>query len=262
MSPKRNKFFAVFFILLFVGILAGCAPLTGPETVQVTVVVNDDVEGEPVVETIIVTEEVVLETPLPTPTPSDLAPEVSAPPTIKETRRLVLEWPPTMRKGDANLIRITLEMDEDGEITPTVEIEGHESSGIAVTIPDLYDSHIVKVKPQLNLSGIAFSPAVQTEKTLRRGENVSFYWSVHPDAEGDYLGAVSFQLSFIPKDGGQTTTISLSEQIFEIRVKTLGGMSGRTVRIVGWVFSLLGAIVSLDDIIKFIKKRFEDENAE
>ncbi len=247
MYPKRTHAFAILLILLFTAALFGCAGLPAPEAVEVTAVVTKDTGGElPEGE----------EIPEITPTPSDLAPEVSAPPTIKETRRLLLEWPPSMRKGDADLIRITLEMDESGEITPTVEIEGHESSGIAVTIPDLYDSHIVKVKPRLNLSGIAFSPADQTAKTLRRGENVSFYWSVHPDAEGDYLGAVSCQLSFIPKDGGQETTISLSEQIFEIHVKTLFGMDGQTVRIVGWVFSLLGAIFSFDDIIKFIKKAF------
>ena len=248
MSLKRTHAFAILLAVLFAGILAGCAALSGPETVQVTVVVTEaGAEEAP---------------PAMTPTPAGLPPKASFSPTIKETRRLTAEWPSAMRKGDADLIRVTLEMDENGEVTPTVEIEGHEIGGSTVIIPDLYDTHRVKATAQLNLAGISFSPATQTEKTLLRGESVTFYWSANPNTEGDYLGTISFQLSFIPKDGGQETQISLSEQIFKIHVKTLFGMDGRAARIVGWVFSLLGAIFSFDDIIKFLKKQFGAKNTD
>lgn len=258
MTPKRILFNVLIILLLF-GVLSGCT--------------RSSSSGEPTIETIVVTsapEEIE-----PTPQMTRLAPNINTGESageaageetavgeeafllaIKETRRLILEWPPTMRKGDADLIRITLEMDKNGEITPTVEIEGHESDGTKVTIPDLYDTHVVKVKAQLNLAGISFSPATQPEKRLQRGESVSFYWSVNPSTEGDFMGTVLFQLSFVPKEGGQETQISLSEQIFKISVKTLFGMSGKTVRIIGWAFSLVGAIFSFDDIIKFLKNQF------
>lgn len=56
-------------------------------------------------------------------------PTVAPQPAIQETRRLVLEWPPVIRAGDADTVRLTLEMDEDGSLTPTAEIEGHVTSG-------------------------------------------------------------------------------------------------------------------------------------
>lgn len=243
MNPKRTLTLALLLFLMLSSAFYGCVRLPTGEPSIVTM--------EP-------------EETRPTPQATKLAPDINtdvnadtAPPTIKETRRLILEWPATMRKGDADLIRITLEIDEDGDITPTVEIEGHESKGEKITIPDLYDSHIVKVKPQLNLSGISFTPSKPTEKTLRRGENLSFYWSINPSTEGDFFGTASLQLSFTPKDGGNITTISLADQIFKIKVRTLFGMSGRTARLVGWSFSLLGAIFSFDDIVKFLKKQFE-----
>lgn len=62
-------------------------------------------------------------------------PTVVPQPSIQETRRLVLEWPPVIRAGDADTVRLTLEMDENGNLTPTAEIEGHVTSGQTVTTP-------------------------------------------------------------------------------------------------------------------------------
>ena len=262
MNSKLKPTLTILLILVFSGMFLSCSV---PEAMEESVQIAEDAESADAesVEVAIPTNDGrdAAAVPLAMPaTPSALDADPEVPPTIKESRRLVLEWPPTIRKGDSDLIRITLEMDDDGDITPTVEIEGHESSGRNITVPDLYDSHIVTVKPQLNLSGINFSPSQQVTKTLRRGESVSFYWSVNPDTEGEFLGTASLQLNFKPIAGGDTTSISLSDQIFKIQVKTLFGMSGQTVRIVGWAFSLLGAIFSLDDIIKAAKRLFASQD--
>ena len=118
MYSKRIHIFVIFLVFLSSAILTGCA--TG-ETSQETVVVTEDPMEEPVEE-----EQVEVEI-TPTAAAPDSTPEVvTTSPTIKETRRLTLEWPPTMRMGDADIIRVTLEMDENGEITRETGQDGEE----------------------------------------------------------------------------------------------------------------------------------------
>src|SRR5512138_1354461 len=58
-------------------------------------------------------------------------------PALPERRRLTLEFPPEIRVGDADVVRLTLEVDELGNLTPTAEIGGHVVTGQTVEIPNL-----------------------------------------------------------------------------------------------------------------------------
>jgi hypothetical protein len=97
-------------------------------------------------------------TALPTQEPGDgitqATPE-AAQPAILEARRLTLEWPPRLRTGDSDLVRLTLEVDELGGITPTAEFEDHETVGETVYIPDVYDTHNVLAEARLDLAGMS-----------------------------------------------------------------------------------------------------------
>src|SRR5688572_23526250 len=47
-------------------------------------------------------------------------------PAVPETRRLTLEYPPKMRAGvESSIVRLTLEVDDLGNITPTAQFEGN-----------------------------------------------------------------------------------------------------------------------------------------
>ena len=64
---------------------------------------------------------------------------MSAAPSIPETRRLTLEFPSKMRAGvEGDVVRLTLEVDNLGNITPTAEIAGNKVVGKTIEIPDLY----------------------------------------------------------------------------------------------------------------------------
>ncbi|MGA7605567.1 MAG: hypothetical protein WCA79_06555, partial [Anaerolineales bacterium] len=51
-------------------------------------------------------------------------PTESPRPAIPESRRLTLEYPPSIRVGDSDVIRLTLELDTLGNVTPTAEVRG------------------------------------------------------------------------------------------------------------------------------------------
>src|SRR5262245_9991713 len=52
-------------------------------------------------------------------------------PAIPEMRQLTLEYPPRIRAGDSDVVRLTLEMDEAGNLTPTAVVEGNVVIGDA-----------------------------------------------------------------------------------------------------------------------------------
>src|SRR5215207_4419081 len=65
------------------------------------------------------------------------------PPALPERRRLTVEFPPKMRAGDSDVVRLTLEVDDLGNLTPTAQIGGNEVTGEVIELPNLYESHHV-----------------------------------------------------------------------------------------------------------------------
>lgn len=244
----QRKPLLILILLLLTGIVGGCA--MGEIVEEAEEMVEESAEEEPMEEE---------PSPAPTATPGLPSQDQEGPPTIKEDRQLILEWPQKIRKGDSGLISVILEMDQSGDVTPTVTIEGQESSGEPVQIPDLYDTHQVKTYAQLNIAGMEIRPEKQPQKPLQRGEQVSYHWTVFPEKEGVYQGTVTFQVQFTPREGGQRSEIYLPEQIFQIEVDTILGMSGRTARTIGWFGTLLGTIISGEDIVNLIQRWVEGE---
>jgi hypothetical protein len=63
--------------------------------------------------------------------------QVAISPAIPESRRLTLEYPPTIRLGDTDTIRLTLEVDTLGNVIPTAILEGNTITGETIQIPNL-----------------------------------------------------------------------------------------------------------------------------
>lgn len=215
-----------FFLLLFSALLlSGCSVAMPPDT-----------HGSPR-----------------TPTAGSLPqPETSAPtamPAIPEPRLLSLEWPARLRVGDSDTIRLALEVDESGSITPTALIEGHETRGERVYIPNLYDTHTVMVEARLDIAGLTYTPTSEVIESLLPGQNVKFFWSVKPQEVGRYRGTIWLHLHFIPKEpDGQEERLALSAQLIEIEAVNFLGLGGGTARVTGWLGAALGSILSLDKL--------------
>jgi len=185
--------------------------------------------------------------------------QVFIPPAIPETRRLTLEFPSKMRAGvEGDIIRLTLEVDDLGHITPTAEIEGNVVVGEAIKIPDLYETHNVTAEARLDLAGMQVQPAESIYEPLKPGQSATFYWSIRPQEVGIYRGTVWLHLNFVDRSTQEQSRIALSAQIIEIQVVDFFGLSVNVARMSGMVGSVVGGVLGfpfIEDILRFLFKR-------
>jgi hypothetical protein len=185
--------------------------------------------------------------------------QIAVKPAIPEYRRLTLEFPPKMRAGvEGDIVRLTLEVDDFGNVTPTAQIGGNIVVGQTVEIPDLYETHNVVAEAQLDMAGMEVKPPEAILETLARGKPATFYWSIRPSETGTYRGTVWLHLNFIDKLTGEESRIAVSAQIIEIEAVDFFGLSVNVARTSGVIGSIVGGVVGfpfIEDILKFIFKR-------
>lgn len=223
------RYFAVLFLIL---ILAGCASMGSESAAPVAV---------------------------PTSQPAESPNQTPVPPAVLESRRLTLEFPPKMKAGvEGDIIRLTLEVDELGNVTPTAEIEGNVVVGETIQFPDLYETHTVTAEARLDLAGMQVQPSEAIFEPLKKGQSATFYWSIRPQETGLYRGTVWLHLNFADKSTGEQSRIAVSAQIIEIKAVDFFGLPVNLARTSGVVGSVIGGVIGfpfLEDILKFLFKR-------
>lgn len=180
-------------------------------------------------------------------------------PAITETRRLTLEYPPKMKAGmESEIVVLTLEMDEFGNVTPTAQFQGNVVTGDVIEIPNLYETHHVTAEARLDLAGVDVSPSGSTIEPLLPGKSATFYWSIRPQDAGKYRGTAWLHLNFENMTTGEKSRIAVSAQVVEIEAVDFFGLSVNVARASGVVGSIVGGVVGfpfLEDIVKYIFKR-------
>jgi len=183
---------------------------------------------------------------------------VTAQPALLERRRLTLEFPPQIRVGDADLVRLTLEVNDLGNITPTAQFSGNVVTGERIEIPNLYESHQVIAEARFDLAGVEVRPSDLVSEALSPGSSVTFRWSVRPPDVGFYRGTIWLYLRFVDKQTGEESRKTVSAQIVEIEAVNFLGLSGEFARTAGVIGSVVGTILGFpffEDIVKFALKR-------
>jgi hypothetical protein len=196
--------------------------------------------------------------PSPSDVPNPQSPTLMPLPAIPERRRLIIEFPPEMRAGDSEIVRLTLEVDDLGNLTPTAEIGGNVITGKVVEIPNLYETHNVIAETRFDIAGMEVRPADLVSEALSPGQAITFRWSIHPSDVGVYQGTIWFYLRFVEKSSGAESRKTISAQVVEIKAENLWGLSGNWARITGIVGSVVGTVIGfpfLEDILKFIFKQ-------
>jgi hypothetical protein len=244
-----HRFFQSTLLLIFLALVAtACgAAATAPQRTPAGPSATESSIASPPVST-----------PVPTQAPTPL-------PAIPEARLLFMEWPPTIRVGDSRRIHLSLQLDNEGRLTPTVSEAGNVSRGVPVQIPNLYDTHNVVVEARFDIAGLEVSPQGDVMEPMQPGQTVNFYWSVKPTDVGTYQGTIWLHLHFIPLQGGPDSRIVLTAQPVEIKAINFLGLGGAPARILGGVGVLLGSVLSLDNILSWIwgllKKRSASRTA-
>jgi hypothetical protein len=183
-------------------------------------------------------------------------------PAIPESRRLTLEFPPVIRTGDSARIRLQLEVDDRGNITPTAIVEGNVVKGEVIQIPNLYETHFVVAEARLDMAGVDAQPQGTVSEPMSPGKPVTFYWSIRPEESGKYEGTLWLHLRFIPMttlNGEHESRIVVSVQFLDIQAKSfLGFMKGGAARSIGAFGSIVGSVLGfpfVDDLVKWLWKR-------
>ena len=190
--------------------------------------------------------------------PTFTSPEVTAQPAIPERRRLTVEFPPQIRAGDSDVVRLTLAVDDLGNLTPTAEIGGNQIEGEVVEIPNLYETHHVIAEARFDIAGMEVRPAELVSEALAPGNSVTFRWSVRPPDVGLYRGTIWLYLRFVDKKSAEESRKTLSAQLIEIDAVNILGLSGEVARLTGVIGSVVGTIIGFpffEDVIKLIFKR-------
>lgn len=195
-------------------------------------------------------------TPSPPGTATPEIPEQPQQPEIPETRRLTLEFPPKIKAGaESDIVRLTLEVDDLGNITPTAQIGGNVIEGDVIEIPNLYATHNVTAEARFDVAGLEVKPSGDSFQPLKQGKSVTFLWSIRGQDVGTYRGTIWLFLNFEERSSGVQSQLPVSAQIVEIEAVDFFGFSTNFVRTSGVVGSVLGVVVGFpffDDVVKFL----------
>src|SRR5690606_38189797 len=142
----------------------------------------------------------------------------------------------------SDILRLTLEVDDLGNITPTAFYETNIVTGEVIQIPNLYETHNVGVKTRFDIAGIQVEPRGDIYQPLRQGESLTFYWSIRSEQVGKFRGTIWVYLVFADKATGEESQDPVSAQIIEIEAVDFFGFSVNFVRTSGVVGSVLGVI--------------------
>jgi hypothetical protein len=206
------------------------------------------------------------------PPPAEEAPQATAPlpvvnpttipataqPAMPERRYLKLEFPPKVRAGDSDIVRLTLEVDDKGNFVPTAEVAGNKVIGQVIEIPNVYETHHVVAEARFDIAGLEVRPGELISAPIAQGQTAVFYWSIRPAEVGVYRGTIWFYLRFVDKSSGEESQKTVSAQIVEIEAVNFLGLPTNLARSTGVIGSIVGTIIGFpffEDILKFLLKK-------
>ncbi len=261
MAWRRHAFlFLAAAVLLLTSVVCGFGAASAPPAAPAANPTESSAEAAPEpTQAVAGTQEPAVPVVLPTSTiPAPSQPTAAPAAAIPEARRVTLEFPSHIRVGDSDIVRLTLEVDTLGNITPTAQFEGNTVVGQTVQVPNLYETHSVIAEAELDLAGVEVRPSDVISEPLLPGQSATFYWSVRPPGSGTFRGTAWLFLRFIDKATKQESRIPLSAQTVEISTSNLFGMTGGLARTAGSVGSVVGAVLGfpfVTDVLKWLWKR-------
>jgi hypothetical protein len=251
----------VLLLALLLLVLAACGAMEPGDQpiVEVTRVVTETVEleGEVVEVTRLVTEEAVAEevveelpaatatpeaspTPLPQPTMGPATPAVVALEHVAE-----VEWPPRMRLGESDVVRLALLPAEEG-YELLLEYREHRTVTATVQLQQLAGYSVVAAA---RLDGVGFdvAPSGEQRQDWQQGETLMWHWSISPRRTGQQRLSVNLTLYWRPESGRSLASRQVTAFSRGLDVRVLGplGLTRDQALALGLVGLLLGAGLAL-----------------
>ncbi|MEP7359411.1 MAG: hypothetical protein ABI847_19325 [Anaerolineales bacterium] len=229
--------------------LAACAPSSTPASVQTQVVGQTSVVKETQVINQVATAapqatQAATQLPLPTTTSPASTAAPSATPAVEE-RIVEVEWPPQMRLGDSDLVRLSLLPSVDGFVI-TTEFENHQTVTHTVDVQPLAGYDLAGVA-RLDAVGFSQSPTGDQAQPLVFGQPATWRWTLKPLSAGQQRLALTLRLRWVPKPGtaNPARETVLYDHGFTVQVISFLGLTTREVTMLGVAGLVFGGTLSL-----------------
>ena len=176
---------------------------------------------------------------------SEPSPVAVTPLPVIEQQVVELEWPPAIKYGESDVIRLTLIPDKDGYIAKT-EFADHTTQSQVVS---------VKRTPGFTLYGVArmdgvsfdLSPAGDQKYLLPEAESVTWRWSISPKSIGKQRVSISLVLRWEPEPGtnGSVREALAFSRGLNIQVTSFFGLTRSQASSTGFFGLVAGCFLSL-----------------
>lgn len=176
-------------------------------------------------------------------------PRPSPTPEALHQRIVEVEWPPRMRLGDSDIIRLSFIPSPEGGYIPTVEFEEHEVEITVVPIPaERFEQYYVYAIANLHAVGFDVEPREFPPQEVLIDQPTSWRWSIKPHEAGEHRVNLSLVLRWDPREAASEA--QASEQLvwsdsLSITVTTTLGLNARQADLLGTGGSILGGILGL-----------------
>jgi hypothetical protein len=159
-------------------------------------------------------------------------------------RQVVLDWPRSMRIGDADEITLILEPVESGAST--------QNPSLVST--DIYSIYNIMAEARLEVAGITTNPANPIRESMPVGQTVKYRWEVNTTQVGRYTGKVWLYLRLLPLDGSTPNQVPIFIRDVAIQAYSLIGMTETAAYLVGGVGIALVIATVYSDMMELIKR--------
>jgi hypothetical protein len=184
----------------------------------------------------------------PSPFPTEPFPVTEEPPVPTSTpfieqRFIEVEWPPNMRLGDSDIIRLSLIPTEGGHI-PQVEFEQHDLDVQTTEIPHLAGFEAFAIA-RMNAVGFQYSPEGDQEQRVIQTQILNWRWSISPENPGTHRLSLQLRIRWEPIGEGRTSEVNIWDSGIEVKVKAPFGIEAPQARMLGVVGILVGVAMAL-----------------
>jgi hypothetical protein len=190
--------------------------------------------------------------PAPTPTPpagptagAATPPPAGTPRAVTESRVVEVEWPPVMRLGESDVVRLSLVPHDEGYVV-TTEFGEHQTitQTVAVVRPPGLE---LLALARLDAAGFELEPSAEQMRRLPPSQPVTWRWSLQPEGPGQHRLILSLRLRWVSTRNPAVAVqeVALYDRALTIQVRSLFGLTAREVMALGVAGVAFGSTLSL-----------------
>ncbi|MBN1439361.1 MAG: phosphotransferase [Anaerolineales bacterium] len=164
---------------------------------------------------------------------------------VREERMLEVEWPPQMRLGESDALRLSLIPLREGYLV-TAEFEEHTVRNNAVTVARL-EGYSLWASARVDAAGFLLSPEGEQVRALPEGEPVTWRWTLTPRSAGRQRISLVLLLRWVPIESqtGPIRERELYSRSLTVNVLSFLGLTARQAAGAGFAGLGIGGAFSI-----------------